>query len=118
MEDNLIFLENGRRPQSLVNGKLTSYFGILKTTCIFLQEEDDLIFLENGRKPKNLCKWKMNIFKNKRRTQILFKLSRPFLGLALLSTFFMFFSREIFLNHTFKIIVKCELLDAYGPGPY
>ena len=41
MEDNLNFLENGRRPQSLVNGRLLKYFGIWKT-------------------PQHLSKWKMN----------------------------------------------------------
>ena len=38
MEDDLIFLINGRRPQ-------------------FFQMEDDLIFL-NGRRPKYSCEWK------------------------------------------------------------
>ena len=35
MEDNLNYLENGRQPQSLLNGIWPNYFGKWKTTSIF-----------------------------------------------------------------------------------
>jgi hypothetical protein len=43
VEDNLNFLENGRRPQ------------------IFVIMEDDLNFKVNGRRPQYKCKWKKTI---------------------------------------------------------
>jgi hypothetical protein len=43
MEDDLSFLENGRRPQ---------FFFKWKTTSILLKMEDDLNSFENGRRPQ------------------------------------------------------------------
>ena len=77
MEDDLNYLENGRRPQFFGKWKTTSIFlengiqpqfrtqigrrpqlfGKWKTTSIFWKMEDDLNSLENGRRPQ-FC-WKM-----------------------------------------------------------
>ena len=47
MEDDLNFLENGRRPQ---------FMSIWKTTAILKYMEDDLNFKVNGRLPEILNK--------------------------------------------------------------
>jgi hypothetical protein len=58
MDYDLNFLENGRRIQSLENGRQSQYCGKWKTTSIFFQIEDDLNSLENGRRPQLFWKWK------------------------------------------------------------
>ena len=59
LEDDLIFLANGRRPQ---------FFGKWKTTSIFWQMEDDLNFLVHGRQPSLFGKMEddLNILANGR----------------------------------------------------
>jgi hypothetical protein len=49
MEDDLIFLTNGRWPH---------LFWIWKTTSIFSKMEDDLNFEANGKRPQYFSKWK------------------------------------------------------------
>jgi hypothetical protein len=67
MEDDLNFLENGRRPQLFGKWKTTSTSWKMEDDHNFFLMEDDLIVLENGRRPqlfmngrrpKLFCKWK------------------------------------------------------------
>ena len=74
MEDDLNFLENGRRPQFFGKWKTTSNKIMQpKTskskTVIFLKMEDDLNFLENGRRPY--------FFGQRKTQQIIKKIRQP-----------------------------------------
>jgi hypothetical protein len=79
MEDDLNFLENGRRPQSFGKWKAVLFFRKWKMTSIFLKVEDDpsifpmkdnLNLLENGRRPQIIGIWNnLNMFANGRELQ-------------------------------------------------
>jgi hypothetical protein len=69
MEDDLNFLENGRRPTFFLKWKTTSsisqigrqpqYLGNKRQPALFVKMEDDLNFKVNGRRP--------NLYANGRR---------------------------------------------------
>ena len=64
MEDDLHFIDNGRRPQIICNWK---------TTSILLSMEDDLNFLVNGRQaPFLVTGGNLNFIVNGRRPQFCF----------------------------------------------
>ena len=75
MQDDLNILENGRRPQSLENGRLPQYSGkwktspIWKMTSFIWKMEDNLNYLENEKRPQSL----VNDFAIGREPQYLFK---------------------------------------------
>ena len=58
MEDDLNFLENGRRPQSFGKWKTISIFRKFNMTSICLQMEDYLNILHKGRRPQYFSQWK------------------------------------------------------------
>ena len=73
MEDDINFLENGRRPQFLVigrwpqlfsNGIRTQHSWKVKTTTIFVQMKDDLNIFVNGRRPQKDNLKQLNLTQN------------------------------------------------------
>ena len=72
MEDDLNFLENGRRPTFFLKWKTTSsisqigrqpqYLGNKRQPALFVKMEDDLNFKVNGRRPQFVGKWKTTSF--------------------------------------------------------
>ena len=56
MEDDLKFIENGRRPHFFRNGRQPKFVGKYKMTSIFLKMEDDLNYFSKMKTTSHFSK--------------------------------------------------------------